>query len=117
MNKPRYRHDVKISPDATKKEIEEFVTEFKNQRQITAPTITSNSEGNLILTPEEQDSMRVAGTFNAQLMDHVRTLIGSGTILEDFLHHNYSIKHLIRDRGAYDYETIVCRTISLFIYI
>lgn len=31
----------------------------------------------------------------------------SGTIIEDFLHHDYCIKHFIRSKGIYDYEVIV----------
>lgn len=31
----------------------------------------------------------------------------SGTILEDFLHHDYSIQHFNKMRGLYEYETIV----------
>ena len=31
----------------------------------------------------------------------------SGTIIEDFLHHNYSLQHYNKDRGIYDYEIIV----------
>jgi methionyl aminopeptidase len=116
VNKPRYRHDVKISPDATKKEIEEFVTEFKTQRQITAPTITSNSEGNLILTPEEQDNMRTASAFNAQLMDHVRTLIGSGTILEELddeiENYTRSHGHVPACKGYLGYPRSSCMSVN-----
>ena len=31
----------------------------------------------------------------------------SGTIVEDFLHHNYSLRHFNKDRGIYEYEVIV----------
>lgn len=31
----------------------------------------------------------------------------SGTIVEDFLHHNYSLQHYNKNRGIYEYETIV----------
>ncbi|MDY0016395.1 MAG: Hsp70 family protein [Candidatus Delongbacteria bacterium] len=33
----------------------------------------------------------------------------SGTIVEDFLHHNYSLRHFNKNRGIYEYEVIVPR--------
>ena len=31
----------------------------------------------------------------------------SGIVVEDFLHHNYSLQHFNKDRGIYEYEVIV----------
>lgn len=49
----------------------------------------------LILTPTEQDGMRAAGKFNAQVLDEVRKRVAPGVTLEaiDTFVHDYTLDH------------------------
>ncbi|MHA2065093.1 MAG: type I methionyl aminopeptidase [Candidatus Thorarchaeota archaeon] len=117
MNEPRLKHDIKIPADATKEEIEEFVREYQTKKQIIAPSISAGTNlKELILTLEEQDGMRAAGAFNAQLMDHVRTLIGPGTVLEELddeiENYTRSHGHIPACQGYLGYPKSSCMSVN-----
>ncbi len=52
-----------------------------------------------------RDKITISEPFSAVIKGGCKFI--SGSIVEDFLHHNYSIQHFNKNRGFYEYETIV----------
>ena len=70
----------------------------------------------LILSKREQDGMRAAGAFNAELLDFVRTLIAPGLVLADLDQqvHDYTVKagHTPATLGYKGYPKSCCTSVN-----
>ena len=58
-----------------------------------------------IVSNNFHDKVVISEPFAAVIKGGCKFIVGS--IIEDFLYHNYSIQHFNRNRGFYEYETIV----------